>query len=73
MFTCYRRTVARVLLHEADPEGIEHVCFNVEESEGDHVSESFGRGDVEQAYGKFLGEFWRLSAAGTASLKRLTR
>jgi uncharacterized protein len=44
-------------------EGIEHVCFNVEESEGDHVSESFGRSDVETAYANFLSEFWRLSAA----------
>jgi uncharacterized protein len=44
-------------------EGIEHVCFNVEESEGDHVSESFGKSDVEQAYAGFLAEFWRLAAA----------
>lgn len=44
-------------------EGIEHVCFNVEESEGDHVSESFAKTDVERAYGDFLAEFWRLSAA----------
>ena len=44
-------------------EGIEHVCFNVEESEGSHVSESFGKSDVEQAYANFLAEFWRLSAA----------
>jgi uncharacterized protein len=44
-------------------EGIERVCFNVEESEGDHVSESFGEADVETAYYRFLSEFWRLSAA----------
>ncbi len=43
-------------------EGIERVCFNVEESEGDHVSESFGEADVETAYYEFLSEFWRLSA-----------
>jgi uncharacterized protein len=44
-------------------EGIERVCFNVEESEGDHVSDSFADRDVETAYYRFLGEFWRLSAA----------
>jgi len=44
-------------------EGIERVCFNVEESEGDHVSLSFADGDVEAAYYRFLSEFWRLSAA----------
>ena len=44
-------------------EGIEHVCFNVEESEGDHVSESFGEAGAETAYYNFLREFWRLTAA----------
>jgi len=44
-------------------EGIERVCFNVEESEGDHVSQSFANGGVETAYYRFLSEFWRLSAA----------
>jgi uncharacterized protein len=44
-------------------EGIERVCFNVEESEGDHVSDSFADRDAETAYYRFLGEFWRLSAA----------
>jgi uncharacterized protein len=44
-------------------EGIEQVCFNVEESEGDHVSESFREAEVEAAYYRFLSEFWRLSAA----------
>jgi len=44
-------------------EGIQHVCFNVEESEGDHVSESLGQRHAETAYSNFLGEFWRLSAA----------
>ena len=50
-------------------EGIEHVCFNVEESEGDHVSESFGSEDVEKAYANFLAEFWRLSAAAPGKIK----
>jgi uncharacterized protein len=43
-------------------EGIERVCFNVEESEGDHISESFADSGVEAAYYRFLSEFWRLSA-----------
>src|SRR5581483_4185689 len=50
-------------------EGIDHVCFNVEESEGAHVSESFGRADVETAYANFLAEFWRLSAAKPGKIK----
>src|SRR6185437_3229059 len=41
-------------------EGIDRVCFNVEESEGDHVSRSFGEPDVADAYYRFLREFWRL-------------
>ena len=44
-------------------EGIERVCFNVEESEGDHISDSFADRGAEAAYYRFLGEFWRLSAA----------
>jgi uncharacterized protein len=44
-------------------EGIQAVCFNVEESEGSHVSQCFADGGVEAAYTRFLSEFWRLSAA----------
>ena len=44
-------------------EGIERVCFNVEESEGDHVSRSFGEAGIDGAYYRFLREFWRLAAA----------
>jgi uncharacterized protein len=44
-------------------EVIEQVCFNVEESEGDHVSRSFGETGIEDAYYNFLREFWRLAAA----------
>src|SRR6266545_3023336 len=44
-------------------EGIDRVCFNVEESEGDHVSRSFGEPDIADAYYRFLREFWRLAAA----------
>ena len=49
-------------------EGIERVCFNVEESEGDHVSESFGEAAVEASYYRFLSEFWRLSAAAPGKI-----
>jgi uncharacterized protein len=42
-------------------EGIEDVCFNVEESEGDHVSNLFAAGDAQNRFKTFLGEFWRLS------------
>jgi uncharacterized protein len=44
-------------------EGIDQVCFNVEESEGGHVSQSFADSGVETAYYRFLSEFWRLSSA----------
>jgi uncharacterized protein len=49
-------------------EGIEQVCFNVEESEGDHVSESFGDSGAEAAYYGFLSEFWRLAAAAPGKI-----
>ena len=44
-------------------EGIDRICFNVEESEGGHVSRSFGESGIEGAYYRFLREFWRLAAA----------
>ncbi|HKX10456.1 MAG TPA: cyclophane-forming radical SAM/SPASM peptide maturase GrrM/OscB [Stellaceae bacterium] len=50
-------------------EGIDHVCFNVEESEGDHVSQSIGRTGAEALYYRFLSEFWKLSAASPGKLK----
>jgi uncharacterized protein len=49
-------------------EGIEQVCFNVEESEGDHVSESLREAGVEAAYYRFLSEFWRLSAGAPGKI-----
>ncbi len=49
-------------------EGIEQVCFNVEESEGDHLSETFGEAGVETAYYEFLREFWRLVAAAPGAI-----
>jgi uncharacterized protein len=44
-------------------EGIDNICFNVEESEGEHRSVSFAQGGIEDAYYRFLSEFWRLSVA----------
>jgi uncharacterized protein len=49
-------------------EGIERVCFNVEESEGSHASQSLGRSDAESAYRRFLEEFWRLSGAAAGKI-----
>ncbi len=49
-------------------EGIEQVCFNVEESEGSHVSEFFAEAGIEAAYYRFLSEFWRLSASAPGRL-----
>lgn len=49
-------------------EGISDVCFNVEETEGSHVSETFAAADIEQAYYRFLSEFWRLSAAAPGKI-----
>jgi uncharacterized protein len=49
-------------------EGVDHVCFNVEESEGDHRSESFAEAGIEDAYYDFLSEFWRLSAANPGKI-----
>jgi uncharacterized protein len=40
-------------------EGIEHVCFNVEESEGDHVSELLASQAPEERFRRFLTHFWR--------------
>jgi uncharacterized protein len=42
-------------------EGIEDVCFNVEESEGEHVSGLFARSDAQLRFRAFLGEFWQLA------------
>jgi uncharacterized protein len=42
-------------------EGIEDVCFNVEESEGEHVSELFGAQDTRHHFRLFLEQFWRLA------------
>ena len=52
-------------------EGIENVCFNVEESEGDHVSGLFAATDAQQRFARFLERFWTLSrASGRISFVR---
>jgi uncharacterized protein len=40
-------------------EGIDQVCFNVEESEGDHRSELFIAPDLRRRFRDFLDRFWR--------------
>jgi uncharacterized protein len=49
-------------------EGIDAVCFNVEESEGGHISRSFDDDGIEAAYYAFISEFWRLSAAAPGKI-----
>ena len=44
-------------------EGIENVCFNVEESEGQHVSDMMGAADIRERFRVFLGRFWQLARA----------
>jgi uncharacterized protein len=45
-------------------EGIDQVCFNVEESEGSHVSTLFtGTGELHRRYEAFLRRFWRQARA----------
>ena len=40
-------------------EGIDQVCFNVEESEGDHRSGLFEQADLRARFAGFLDRFWR--------------
>jgi uncharacterized protein len=42
-------------------EGIDDVCFNVEESEGQHVSTLLTGNDPAASFRKFLDRFWTLS------------
>ena len=44
-------------------EGIEQVCFNVEETEGDHVSVLFAGNDLRRRYEAFLRRFWHEARA----------
>ena len=45
-------------------EGIDHVCFNVEESEGSHVSELFPGEALHRRYDDFLRRFWQAAREG---------
>ena len=49
-------------------EGISEVCFNVEESEGAHISSTLATPDVEASFYSFLREFWRLSSNSPGKL-----
>ncbi len=42
-------------------EGVEDICFNVEESEGDHVSELFAADNFSERFRAFLCRFWTLA------------
>ncbi len=44
-------------------EGIDHVCFNVEESEGQHMSDMLAADDVRARFRRFLTRFWQLARA----------
>jgi uncharacterized protein len=44
-------------------EGIADVCFNVEESEGSHVSSLLAQTNARGAYRTFLEKFWQLARA----------
>ena len=69
VLTAASLTAAREMFDFYLAEGIDHVCFNVEESEGDHRSESFAKTGIEDAYYRFLSEFWRFSAAQPGKIK----
>jgi uncharacterized protein len=45
-------------------EGIEDVCFNVEESEGAHVSDLLVGDEPQRRFRDFLSTFWRLARQG---------
>ncbi len=42
-------------------EGIDHVCFNVEESEGQHVSDMMLAANIRARFYTFLSRFWQLA------------
>jgi uncharacterized protein len=44
-------------------EGIDQICFNVEESEGSHVSALFEGVELRQRYEAFLRSFWHAARA----------
>ena len=52
------------LLDFFEAEGIEDVCFNIEESEGAHVSELLAGEAPQRRFREFLSSFWRLARQG---------
>lgn len=42
-------------------EGIEDICFNIEESEGEHTSELFAQTQPQGRFKRFLSQFWALA------------
>jgi uncharacterized protein len=69
VLTAASMAVAAEMFEFYRAEGIEAVCFNVEESEGGHVSGSFAAAGIETAYYRFLREFWRLSASRPGAIR----
>ena len=55
---------AEEMLAFYESEGIADICFNVEESEGAHVSELFSSDGLQARFAHFLGTFWRLARDG---------
>jgi uncharacterized protein len=53
--------VPREMLDFYLSEGIDNICFNVEESEGSHVSGLFAAGGAQEGFKSFLSDFWRLA------------
>ena len=53
--------MAQELLDFYEAEGIEDVCFNVDESEGAHVSQLLTDGGARADFHAFLEQFWILS------------
>ena len=45
-------------------QGIDQVCFNVEESEGSHVSQLFAGEELHRRYEAFLRRFWHAAREG---------
>jgi uncharacterized protein len=45
-------------------EGIEDICFNVEESEGAHISDLFTGDEPQRRFRVFLNTFWQLARQG---------
>jgi uncharacterized protein len=55
---------AQELLDFYVAEGIEDICFNVEESEGAHISDLLNGEEPQRRFAAFLSTFWRLARQG---------